>query len=691
MRAYRGTLTEPGKDSPYRNRSVEENLQLFEEMKIGKFPDGHCVLRAKIDNTSPNMNMRDPTLYRIKHSVHPITGNKWCIYPMYDFAHALSDAIEGKVFLLMNKPIVAIYLFHCLFFNFCIHIGITHSLCTLEFADHRPLYDWTIDQIIPSGLLPFKNEKWRPTQIEFSRLNLQYTVLSKRKLIQLVTNNHVEGWNDPRMPTISGLRRRGYPANSIKLFCDRIGISRAENNIEMEVFEETIREYLDAEAPRIFAIINPLKLTITNWPTDMIESFNIENHPKRPDYGNREISFTNEIYIDKADFFDTGIDGKTPPPKGYKRLVPDGTVRLKYGYVIKCDKVIRDASTHEVLELQCSYDKDSASGSAPTAMKKPKGIIQWLSKQYARPIKMHEYDRLFLTPNPGKDQPDGDFIQDLNPNSKTVITTALIENSIMQWKYGSVFQFERVGYFYLDPVSNGKQMTDRVSDSQVNTLVFNRVVTLKDTWQQTMTDEDSSVSTSSSQQQKGSPPKASVDTKFANFYKLDLRVGEIVEVANHPDADSLYVSKINLGDESGPRTVVSGLVKYFQPSELLGKKVLVLCNLKPSKLRGILSEGMVLTAVIPSDDGSNNSKIELIQPTKESVAGESIILPAEYKAPAPPAAENAKSNLSKDVWTKIAVNLKINSNKMLSFDDATLTTTTGSPLVTTTFVDTIIQ
>lgn len=496
----------------------------------------------------------------------------------------------------------------------------------------------------------------------------------------------MEGWNDPRMPTISGLRRRGYPANSIKLFCDRIGISRAENNIEMEVFEETIREYLDTEAPRIFAIINPLKLTITNWPTNTVESFNIENHPKRPDYGNREISFTNEIYIDSADFFDTGVDGKTVPPKGYKRLIPDGTVRLKYGYVIKCDKVIRDKSTNKVLELQCSYDKDSSSGRQPITMKKPKGIIQWLSKQYALPIRMHEYDRLFLTPNPGKDQPDGDFIKDLNPSSKTTIDTALIENSVSRWKYGSVFQFERVGYFYLDPVSNGKRMTDFVSDPEVNTLIFNRVVTLKDTWQQTIADEVTSVTAPPSQQKTASKES---DSKFANFHKLDLRVGEIVEVANHPDANSLYVSKINLGDESGPRTVVSGLVKYFQPSELLGKKVLVLCNLKPSKLRGVLSEGMVLTSVIPSNDAESTSKIELIQPSSNSVAGESIVLPlesAECKV-----LETAKTNLSKEVWTKIAVNLKINSNKMLSFEDVILTTTSGSELATSTFCDTVIE
>ena len=340
MKAYRGTLTEPGKNSPHRARSVEDNLRLFADMRSGKFPDGHCVLRAKIDMSSPNMNLRDPTLYRIKRATHPITGDAWCIYPMYDFAHAMSDALEG----------------------------ITHSLCTLEFADHRPLYDWAIDSVKPSGLLPYADKDgWRPAQTEFSRLNLQYTVLSKRKLIQLVTDKHVEGWDDPRMPTISGVRRRGYPASAIRLFCERMGVSKAENNIDIAVLEDCVRDTLDAEvgatlcpsrvcvklvthpsrpsllapvlvperpfsqAPRALAIAQPLKVTIANWPTGDVEVFTAERHPKRPEMGARDIPFSGAVYIDKDDFFDTGADGadgSVPVPKGYKRLVPGGQVRL---------------------------------------------------------------------------------------------------------------------------------------------------------------------------------------------------------------------------------------------------------------------------------------------------------------------------------------------------------------------------
>ena len=442
MREFRGTLTEPGRDSPYRGRSVEENLRLFEAMRAGQLPDGKCVLRAKIDMGSPNMNLRDPTLYRIKRESHPITGDTWCVYPMYDFAHAISDALEG----------------------------ITHSLCTLEFADHRPLYDWFLDNLQDSALLPGSDKGWRPVQTEFSRLNLQYTVLSKRKLIQLVTEKHVDGWDDPRMPTICGVRRRGYPPGALKLFCDRIGVSKAENNIDMSVLEDCVRETLDGEAPRAFAVITPLKLTITNWPAGSTEDFRVENHPKRPELGDRSLPFTGSLYIDRDDFFDTGADGSLKPPKGYKRLLPGGQVRLKYAYVVTCDEVVRGAGG-EVLELRCSYDERTRAGVTPEGAKKAKGIVQWVAQEHAVPAQLKLFDRLFRTPAPGKDQPDGDFLKDLNPHSVATAGGALLEPSLRGAAPGSTFQFERVGYFCVDAGGGGGGL-----------LALNRVVTLKDTW-----------------------------------------------------------------------------------------------------------------------------------------------------------------------------------------------------------------
>lgn len=463
MREYRGTLTMPGTPSPYRERPIEENLQLFRAMRDGHFADGHCVLRAKIDMASPNMNLRDPTLYRIKRGDHPITGQQWCIYPMYDFAHAISDAMEG----------------------------ITHSLCTLEFADHRPLYDWSIDSVMPSGLLPSfpsphthnsdeRHRRRRPYQYEFSRLNMQYTVLSKRKLIQLVNEGHVTGWDDPRMPTISGMRRRGYPSAALKLFCERVGISKAENNIDMTVLEDCVREVLDADAPRAFGIEEPLKVTITNWPATAAaaegkeeeEVFHVARHPKRPELGERDVFFGPTLYIHREDFFDTGLDGKTPPPKGFKRLVPGGQVRLKFAYVITCDEVVRDPATGEVIELKCRYDASTRAGHVGDSGKKVKGIVQWLSAAHVLPAELHVYDRLFTVPSPGSGHADGDFLRDLNPDSKRVLPRALVEESLRDAAVGQTFQFERVGYFAVD--KERRTPTGR--------MVFNRVVTLKDTW-----------------------------------------------------------------------------------------------------------------------------------------------------------------------------------------------------------------
>lgn len=444
MKDYRGSLTVPGRNSPYRDRAIEDNLQRFRDMRDGKFADGHCVLRAKIDMTSPNMNLRDPTLYRIKSAEHPITGNKWRIYPMYDFAHAISDAMEG----------------------------ITHSLCTLEFADHRPLYDWSIDSVMPSGLLPYQKENRRPYQYEFSRLNIQYTVLSKRKLIQLVQEKHVTGWDDPRMPTICGMRRRGYPSSALRLFCDRVGISKAENNIDLSVLEDCVREVLDEDAPRAFGIEEPLKVTITNWPggADEFETFTVNKHPKRDEMGTKSVPFGQSLYISRDDFFDTGIDGKTPPPKGYKRLLPGGQVRLKYTYVITCQEVVRDASG-KVIELRVTYDASTRAGAAGDSGKKVKGIVQWLSAPHAVPAQFNLYDRLFTQPTPGAGHEDGDFLRDINKQSLEVRTNAVVEQSLQGSPVGATFQFERVGYFTVD-----------TQQDQGGRLCFNRVVTLKDTW-----------------------------------------------------------------------------------------------------------------------------------------------------------------------------------------------------------------
>lgn len=449
MRGYRGTLTEPGRDSPFRSRSVEENLRLFRAMKNGEFPDGKCVLRAKIDMTASNMNLRDPTLYRIKRAEHPMTGNQWCIYPMYDYAHAVSDALEG----------------------------ITHSLCSLEFADHRPLYDWFLDVLGPSKLIAFAEKGWRPVQTEFSRLNLQYTVLSKRKLIQLVTEKHVAGWDDPRMPTISGVRRRGFPAAAIKLFCDRTGISKAENNIDWTVLEDCVRETLDLSAPRAFALLDPIKVTITNWPSAAVEEFEAENHPKRPELGKRRIPLNSEIFIDRDDFFDTGADGSIKPPKGYKRLLPGGQVRLKFAYVVTCNEVVRDAAGR-VSELLVTYDVATRAGATAEGQKKVKGIIQWLARSNAQPADLVLYDRLFVAPSPGKGHPDEDFLRDINPHSMTVASTAVVEKGVAEAAPGATFQFERIGYFCRDrPTAISSAAIDNSAAPR-----FNRVVTLKDTW-----------------------------------------------------------------------------------------------------------------------------------------------------------------------------------------------------------------
>ncbi|HKM27599.1 MAG TPA: glutamine--tRNA ligase/YqeY domain fusion protein [Thiopseudomonas sp.] len=425
-REYRGSLTEPGKNSPFRERSVSENLDLLTRMRAGEFPDGARALRAKIDMASPNMNLRDPILYRIRHAHHHQTGDKWCIYPSYDFTHGQSDAIEQ----------------------------ITHSICTLEFEDHRPLYEWFLEQLpVPA----------KPRQYEFARLNLNYTVTSKRKLKQLVDENHVTGWDDPRMSTISGFRRRGYTAASIRNFCDMIGVNRAGGVVDLSMLEFCIREDLDSNATRAMCVLNPIKVVITNYPADAELTLQLPRHPKK-EMGTRELPFAREIYIDASDYEET-------PPKGYKRLVPGGEVRLRGSYVIRADEAIRDAQGN-ITELHCSYDPETL-GKNPEG-RKVKGVIHWVPAAQSVECEVRLYDRLFSTPNPDKDA-DGEisesFLDNVNPESLVVLKGCRAEPSLLQAQVGEGFQFEREGYFCLDSV-----------DSKPDALVFNRTVTLRDSW-----------------------------------------------------------------------------------------------------------------------------------------------------------------------------------------------------------------
>ena len=425
VREYRGTLTAPGRESPFRNRPMEESLDLFQRMRAGEFPDGSRTLRARIDMVSPNINMRDPTLYRIRHGlIHHQTGAEWCIYPMYDYTHPISDAIEG----------------------------ITHSLCTLEFEDHRPLYDWVLDNI---------SIDCHPRQIEFSRLNLEYTLMSKRRLTELVQERCVSGWDDPRMPTIAGLRRRGYTAESIRHFCEAIGVTKSEGTVEMGVLENSIRGHLDATAPRRMAVLDPLRLVISNYPTDKTEVLKAGNHPKDESMGNRELVLTRELYIDRADF-------REEANKKYKRLVLGGEVRLRNAYVIRCDEAIKDQDGR-IVELRCSYDPDTL-GQNPEG-RKVRGVIHWVSATLGRRAKVRLYDRLFKSAEPGR---AGDFHSDLNPDSLQVVEDCVVEPALAGAAAGERFQFEREGYFCLDSV-----------DSRPEHLVFNRIVSLRDSWTKT--------------------------------------------------------------------------------------------------------------------------------------------------------------------------------------------------------------
>ncbi len=425
IREYRGTLTEPGKESPYRSRSVEENLDLFQRMTAGEFANGEKVLRAKIDMASPNLNMRDPVIYRILHAEHHRTGNKWCVYPMYDFAHPLSDAAEK----------------------------VTFSLCTLEFEDHRPLYDWVLKEL--------DIDREPPRQIEFARMNLNYTLTSKRKCLKLVQDGVVSGWDDPRMATLCGIRRRGYPAEAVRDFCDRIGVSKANSVIDYALLEACVRDNLNAAAPRVMAVLRPLKVVIDNYPEGQVENIEVECNPERPEMGTRTVKFSRELYIEQEDFMEE-------PPKKYFRLFPGNEVRLKSAYFVKCVGFDKDADGN-ITCVHCTYDPESKGGNSPDG-RKVKGTIHWVSADHALDAEIRLYDRLFLTENPSEETEGGDFLENLNPDSLTVLTGCKLEKNMENCKPGDTFQFLRQGYYCVD------------KDSAPGHIVLNRTVAIKDSW-----------------------------------------------------------------------------------------------------------------------------------------------------------------------------------------------------------------
>jgi glutaminyl-tRNA synthetase len=426
IREYRGTLTKPGKDSPYRTRSVEENMDLFERMRAGEFEDGSHVLRAKIDMGSPNLNMRDPTIYRIRKVDHHRTGSKWCIYPMYDFSHCLSDSIEG----------------------------ITHSICTLEFEDNRPLYDWVLDEL---------NAACHPQQIEFARLSLSYTVLSKRKLVELVRQGLVSGWDDPRMPTISGMRRRGYTPESIRNFCERIGVAKRDSIVDMALLEYCVREDLNRRAPRVMGVLRPLRVVIDNYPEDQVEELEAINNPEDPSMGARKVPFSRALYIEREDF-------REDPPKKFFRLAPGREVRLRYAYYITCTSVVKDEQTGEVVELHCTYDPETRGGWSEDG-RKVRGTLHWVSAAHSLEAEVRLYDRLFEKANPDEGKNGGGFKTCVNTNSLETLKSCRVEPSLSGAAPGSRYQFERLGYFCVESV-----------DSSDEALVFNRTVTLRDSW-----------------------------------------------------------------------------------------------------------------------------------------------------------------------------------------------------------------
>ncbi len=538
IREYRGTLTKPGRESPYRNRSIEENLDLFERMRSGEFEDGSRVLRAKIDMAAPNLNMRDPVIYRILDARHNRSGNKWCIYPTYDFAHGQSDSIEG----------------------------ITHSICTLEFEDHRPLYDWFIEEL---GI-------YHSQQIEFARLNLSYTVMSKRMLLGLVNEGYVKGWGDPRMPTISGLRRRGYTPESIRDFCERIGVAKKESMVDIALLEHCLREDLNKRAPRVMAVLRPLKVVLTNYPENQVEEIEAFNNPEDPGMGTRMVPFSRVLYIEQDDF-------REDPPKKFYRLAPGREVRLRYAYFIKCVDVVKDQETGEILELHCTYDPETKGGDAPDG-RKVRATLHWVSAIHSLQAEIRLYDHLFTAPNPTLDQETG-FRDYLNPDSLNILTDCRVEPSLEGAEPETRYQFERLGYFCVDRF-----------DSSPEKLVFNRTVTLRDTWAKIQKAWDSSPG-KTWEEQKGIKNIEPIGEEITieDFSKIDLRVGVIREADKVEGARKLLRLMVDIG-EGRLRQIFAGISSgYPRPGNLIGKKVIVAANLKPRKMKFGVSEGMVLS------------------------------------------------------------------------------------------------
>ncbi len=541
IRERRGNYNIPGTDSPYRNRTVGQNLDMFERMRRGEFADGTQVLRAKIDMASPNMNLRDPLMYRIKKAHHHRTGDKWCIYPMYDWAHGLEDAIEG----------------------------ITHSICTLEFEDHRPLYDWFLDQLDGIG---------HPQQIEFARLNLTYTVMSKRKLLQLVEEKHVEGWDDPRMPTISGMRRRGYTPAALRNFSERIGVAKRDSTVDVTLLEHAVRDDLNDTAPRVMGVLNPLKVVIDNFPEDAEELFDAPYHPEDPAMGTRKVPLSKVVYIEREDF-------REDPPRKWHRLAPGREIRLRYACLITCVDVVKDEKKGEILEVHCTWDPESLGGKSPDG-RKVRGTSHFVSARHALDVEIRLYDRLFTQENPLDNKDGSSFLDHLNPDSLQVVKGCKVEPSLAAATPGSRFQFERLGYFCVDKDAGGS-------------LVFNRTVSLRDKWARI---ERSQAAAPKKRPEKTRKPAGETGPSgdqitIDDFGKLDLRVAVIREASLVKGADKLVRLAVDLG-EGRFRQVFAGIRKaYPEPETLVGKKVIVVANLKPRKMKFGLSEGMVLAGV----------------------------------------------------------------------------------------------
>ena len=546
IREYRGDYHTKARPSPHRERPIEENLDLFERMRRGEFKDGELTLRAKVDLESSNMNLRDPVLYRVRHAEHHRSGDKWCIYPMYDFAHGQSDAIEK----------------------------ITHSICTLEFQDHRPLYDWFTKE------LGFENP---PKQYEFARLNLNYTVMSKRKLLELVEEKRVNGWDDPRMPTLSAFRRRGYTPEAIRKFADRIGVARADSMVDVSLLEYCIREDLNDRAARVMGVLDPLKVVIENYPEGEVEYFDCPYHPEDPGMGSRQVPFSRELYVEREDF-------KEEAPGKWHRLTPGREVRLRYACLLTCNEAIKNEAG-EVVELRCTWDPDSRGGTSPDG-RKVKGTLHWVSAEQAFNAEVRLYDRLFRDPNPLNVAEGEDWKENINPASLQVLMNCKLEPSLAQAKPGEHLQFERLGYFCVDSV-----------DSKEGAPVFNRTVTLRDSWariekmQRQEREKKEKTEKKKQKQQQNQAKKEEGkegEINIKDFFKVDLRVGIVREAGLVEGADKLLRLMVDIGEER-PRQILSGIrTIYPDPEVLVGRQVMVVANLKPRKMKFGLSEGMVV-------------------------------------------------------------------------------------------------